>query len=73
MKLVEFDRQVKDFVRERIAEHRDTFDEENVRDFIDVYLKAEKDGDETGALTGKYNVILTVYFSSLKYTRVIVF
>ena len=40
-------------MRERIAEHRDTFDEENVRDFIDMYLKAEKDGEETGALTGK--------------------
>ena len=53
MKVIEFDRQIKGFVREGIAEHRDTFDEENVRDFIDVYLKAEKDGDETGALTGK--------------------
>ena len=40
-------------MRKRIAEHRDTFDEEeNVRDFIDMYLKAEKDGEETGALTG---------------------
>ena len=59
-------------MRKRIAEHRDTFDEENVRDFIDMYLKAEKDGEETGALTGKYNVILTVNVCSLKYTAVIV-
>ena len=40
-------------MRKRIAEHRDTFDEENVQDFIDMYLKAEKDREETGALTGK--------------------
>ena len=58
-------------MRKRIAEHRDTFDEENVRDFIDMYLNAEKNGDETGALTSKYNVILTVNASSLKYTVVI--
>ena len=42
-----------------------------MRDFIDMYLKAEKDGDETGALTGKYNVILTVNSISLKHTVVI--
>ena len=71
MKLLELDRQKRGFIRERIVGHRDTFDVENVRDFIDVCLKAKKDGDETGALTGKYNVILTVNFSSLKYTVVL--
>ena len=48
------DRQIKDFVRKIITEHRETFDEDNVRDFIDIYLKAEKRGEESGALTGNY-------------------
>ena len=43
---------MKAFIRKRIAEHRETFNEDNVRDFVDVYLNVEKSGDETGALTG---------------------
>ena len=45
---------VRDFGRKRIDEHRDTFDKDNVRDFIDLYLKTEQSGEETGAFTGKY-------------------
>ena len=48
------DREAKDFVRKIIAEHRDTFDDDNVRDFIDIYLKTEKHENKSGALTGKY-------------------
>ena len=48
------DRQIKDFVRERIAEHRETFDEDNIRDFTDLYIKAGRCGDEGGAMTGRY-------------------
>ncbi|KAI0226764.1 Cytochrome P450 2C20 [Lamellibrachia satsuma] len=50
-KIVEVDREAKDFVRKIIAEHRDTFDEDNVRDFVDIYLKTEKRENESGALT----------------------
>ncbi|KAK2172071.1 hypothetical protein NP493_995g00020 [Ridgeia piscesae] len=31
--------------------HRDTFDGDNVRDFIDLYLKTEQSGEESGAFT----------------------
>ena len=53
-KYVALDRETKDFVRTVIAEHRDTFDKDNIRDFIDIYLAAEKSGEETGALTGHW-------------------
>ncbi|KAK2183890.1 hypothetical protein NP493_293g04077 [Ridgeia piscesae] len=50
-KVVDIDRDIKEFVRKKTAEHRETFDEQNIRDFIDIYIKAEKDGEENGALT----------------------
>ena len=52
-------RQIKNFIRKIISEHRETFDEDNMRDFIDLYLKAEKSGDEDGAFTGKSTVLYT--------------
>ena len=51
--MINADRKTKVFVRKCIAEHRESFDEDSLRDLIDIYLKAEKDGGETGALTGK--------------------
>ena len=53
--MLEVDREIRDFVRKRIDEHRDTFDGDNVRDFIDLYLKTEQSGEESGAFTGQYN------------------
>ncbi|KAK2176565.1 hypothetical protein NP493_655g00003 [Ridgeia piscesae] len=50
-KMLEVDREIRDFVRKRIDEHRDTFDGDNVRDFIDLYLKTEQSGEESGAFT----------------------
>ena len=41
------------FIRKRIDEHMDTFDEDNMRDFIDVYLKTEKGGATNDAMTGR--------------------
>ena len=40
-------------LRKKIDEHRDTFDGDNVRDFIDLYLKMEQSGEENGAFSGK--------------------
>ncbi|CAG2229040.1 CYP2U1 [Mytilus edulis] len=34
---------LKKYIDEHISEHRDSFDPENIRDFIDMYLEAEKD------------------------------
>ena len=45
-------RETRAFIRKRIAEHMDTFDEDNMRDFIDLYLKTEKSGETSGAMTG---------------------
>ena len=43
-------------MRKIISEHRETFDEDNMRDFIDLYLKGEKSDDQDGALTGRYRL-----------------
>ncbi|KAL3874628.1 hypothetical protein ACJMK2_037614 [Sinanodonta woodiana] len=34
------------FARRKIKEHRETFDPKNIRDFVDLYLKAEQQEDE---------------------------
>ena len=34
---------IRNFITTKIKEHRDTFDPENVRDFIDLYLMAERE------------------------------
>jgi len=33
-------------VKEIVEEHKETFDENNMRDFIDVYLKEIKEGND---------------------------
>jgi len=43
---------VKKYLSETIEDHKATFDGENVRDFIDLYLKAAQDGDDTDLFTG---------------------
>ena len=59
-KIVDFDRDIKEFVRKKTAEHRETFDEHNIRDFIDIYIKAEQDEEENEALTRKNEMTLDI-------------
>lgn len=35
------------YVFDQIAEHEATFDDENIRDFVDIYLKTERQGNAT--------------------------
>jgi len=51
--VIRYNNEAKAFVAKCIAEHRDTFDEDNLRDFIDIYLKMEKDEHKNEAFTGK--------------------
>lgn len=43
---------MKRYLSETIEEHRATFDGENIRDFIDLYLKATRDGSDSELFTG---------------------
>ncbi|XP_060064349.1 cytochrome P450 2B5-like [Ylistrum balloti] len=46
-KLIQNSKDIRDFVIEQIKEHRNSFDEENQRDFIDAFLSQQnKDGEE---------------------------
>ena len=44
---------VKTYLSETIEDHKVTFDAENIRDFIDLYIKASKDESEPELFTGK--------------------
>ena len=41
------------FARRRVTEHRDTFDADNIRDFVDLYLQAERDTPTDTSYTGQ--------------------
>lgn len=53
---------VKRYLSETIDEHKATFDGENIRDFIDLYLKAAKEGENAELYTGTH-----AYFCAVKY------
>ena len=44
---------VKRYLAETIADHERSFEENNIRDFIDLYIKATKDETEPEIFTGK--------------------
>ena len=50
---------VRQFVKKEIDKHRKTFDPGNLRDLVDLYLQAEKNGfkDHEG-MDGKYACII---------------
>ena len=56
------------FVRRRVREHRDTFDGENVRDFVDLYLQAERSAEADPAYTGNTEPADTGRRQSCTYT-----
>ena len=42
------------FVREIMAEHRETYDPDNIRDLIDLYIQAEKNNfKDNGPMDGE--------------------
>lgn len=46
---------LKKYIEKHITEHRESFDPENIKDFIDMYLVAEKDESErTSVLNGTF-------------------
>ena len=47
---------VKAYLSETIEEHKATFDPENIRDFIDLYLKASRDESEPELFTGSNTI-----------------
>ena len=60
-KVAAIDHDIKKFVRKKTAEHRETFDEHNIRDFIDIYIKAEQDEEENEALTRKSEIMFDIH------------
>ena len=53
------DEKIKVFMLEKIKEHEDTYDENNIRDFIDLYIQVARDEkDETKeTFTGKHTYV----------------
>ena len=48
--------QVKAYLSETIEEHKATFVPEDIRDFIDLYLKASRDESEPELFTGSNTI-----------------
>ena len=60
MKVFRAMKDLEKYAKGRIAEHRSSFDPDNVRDFVDLYLKYEHEDSSNIALTGeKWTHILT--------------
>ena len=51
--MIEHDREIQTFVYRKVQEHRSTFDPDQVRDFIDLFLKTELEGNDDGERQNK--------------------
>ena len=51
--IVANDRMMRRYIRGRIAEHRATYDPENIRDFLDLYLRTADQGEDSDIYTGE--------------------
>ena len=52
--LIANDAKIEEYVRKRIEEHKETFDPDNIRDYIDLYLRILHQGKTTPTLSGTY-------------------
>ena len=75
MERAKSDERIKVFMLEKIREHEDTYDENNIRDFIDLYIQVARDEKEetketfTGKNTSTYanTKIMCIYLNVLGY------
>ena len=44
-----------DYVAKRLKEHEDTFDPDNIRDFMDLHIQMKRSGEHKETFTGKSN------------------
>lgn len=49
-----------DWVNRRIDEHRETFDKDNIRDFVDLYLKQIEDVQKSHVKESSFTCMLTL-------------
>lgn len=58
-----------EYTKSQIAEHEKTFDENNLRDFIDVYIQAEKqDGESKGKVNQLFRIIMELFAAGTETT-----
>ncbi len=50
--LIENDKKIKSFIWRHIDQHRLTFNPDNIRDLLDLYLKVNENRGETDSLSG---------------------
>ena len=55
-------RQFMDAIERQIEKHRATFDPENPRDFIDLYLEMQQDVNQAGIITGKDEITFSISY-----------
>lgn len=58
-----------EYTTSQIAEHEKTFDENNLRDFVDVYIQAEKqEGESKGKVNQLFRIILELFSAGTETT-----
>ena len=59
---------IRKFIREEIRRHRETYDENNIRDLVDLYLQAEKNDfkDNKGLDGNSMNIYQLPFVSKRK-------
>ena len=50
-----------DYVAERLREHEETFDPDNIRDFMDLHIQMKRSGEHKETLTGKYTCLQLIW------------
>ena len=57
---------IRQFIRKEIRKHRETYDENNIRDLVDLYIQAEKkDFQDNEGMDGIYNFlkVINIHFN----------
>lgn len=60
--MIEINKKLYAFVRERVREHEATFDPENIRDFVDMYIETKRKGSRMhDTISGRYEMRRCVF------------
>ncbi|CAH1791288.1 unnamed protein product [Owenia fusiformis] len=69
--VVENDRAIKRFVKEKIEEHRKTYSGDTIRDFVDLYIQAEENEEDKTHLTEEnvFQLIVDLFEAGTETTK----
>ncbi|XP_071081445.1 cytochrome P450 2J4-like [Haliotis cracherodii] len=69
-KMINNDKKLQEFVVKKVNEHRVDFDPDNLRDFIDLFLKTEQEGDSKIAVEDVFRTTVDLFLAGSEATSV---